>query len=80
MIKKLEYLFLFLLFTFGFLLYLHFSYNPHFQRNVIYLTGAGYFFWSLYHHYTLGDLHTSIIIEYLAIILLGLVVLSSTFL
>jgi hypothetical protein len=80
MSQKIEYIFLFLLFTFSFLLYLYFSYNGHLQRDVIYVTGGLYFLWSLYHHYRLGDLHLSIIIEYLVVILLGLIVLSSTFL
>ncbi|MFZ2153449.1 MAG: hypothetical protein WAV41_05385 [Microgenomates group bacterium] len=77
--QKLDYLLVFLLFSFGFCLYLYFSYNGHLQRNVIYVTGGLYFLWSLWHHYRLGDLHLSIIIEYLAIISLGLLVLSSTF-
>ena len=78
--QKFEYLLLFLLFIFGFSFYLYFSYNGHYQRNVIYITGGSYFLWSLWHHYLKGDLHLAIIIEYLVIILLGLIVLSSTFL
>ena len=75
---KLEYILLFLLFSFGFLFYIFFSYNSHYQRNIIYATSGFYFLWSLYHHYQKGDLHTTIIIEYLVFILLGVIVLGST--
>jgi len=78
--RKIENILLALIFVIGGSLFLYFNYNPHYQRNVIYGTSGMYFFWSLYHHYQKGDLHTSIIIEYLVIILLGVIVLSSTFL
>lgn len=80
MSTKLEYLILAIILIAGAFFYTIFGYNDHLQRNIIYATGGLYFLWSLHHHYRLGDLHLSIIIEYLVIILLGLVVLSSTFL
>lgn len=80
MTKKLEYIVLGLILLFGIILYLYFDYNGHYQRNIIYLTGGSYFLWSLHHHYKRGDLHLSIIIEYLAIIFFALIVLSATFL
>ena len=52
------------------------SYNPIIQRNIIYATGVGYFLWSIYHHYKRGDLHISIVIEYLVIILLALILIT----
>ena len=55
-----------------------FSYDSHFQRRIIYLTSFAYLAWSLFHHYRKGDLHLSIIIEYLALILLAIVITSST--
>lgn len=54
------------------------SYNPEMQRNILYTTGVGYFFWSIYHHYKRGDLHISIIIEYLVMILLALILITQT--
>ncbi|MFA5895002.1 MAG: hypothetical protein WC851_04455 [Candidatus Shapirobacteria bacterium] len=80
MIKKLENIILGIILIAGFFLYLYFDHNSHYQRNVIYLTGGSYFLWSLYHHYQKGDLHLSIIIEYLVIIFFALIILSSTFL
>ena len=80
MTKKIETFILLFIFTLGAVLFFLFSYNPHLQRNIIYFTGGSYFLWSLYHHYRIGDLHVSIIIEYLVFILLGLIVLSATFL
>ncbi|HPJ16887.1 MAG TPA: hypothetical protein PK639_01485 [Candidatus Woesebacteria bacterium] len=55
-----------------------FSYEPHYQRRIIYLTSFAYLAWSLFHHYRKGDLHLSIIIEYLALILLAVVITTST--
>jgi hypothetical protein len=78
--KKLDYLILSIIFVSGLILFFIFSYNSHYQRNVIYGTSGLYFLWSLYHHYQKGDLHPSIVLEYLLFILLGLIVLSSTFL
>ncbi|MBI2464930.1 hypothetical protein HYV64_02195 [Candidatus Shapirobacteria bacterium] len=80
MIKKLENIILGFILVTGLFLYIYFRNNSHYQRNIIYLTGGSYFLWSLYHHYQKGDLHLSIIIEYLIIILFALVVISSTFL
>lgn len=77
---KTDYFILFLLFILGFGLYFFFSYNSHYQRNVIYGTSSLYFVWSLFHHYQKGDLHLSIILEYLLFILLGVIILSATFL
>lgn len=80
MIKKLEYFILGLIMIVGSALYIYFDHNSHYQRNVIYITGGSYFLWSLYHHYKKGDLHPSIIVEYLVIVFFALIVLSATFL
>lgn len=62
----------------GGVLFLTFSFEPHSQRRVVYATAASYFIWSLYHHYRRGDLHPSLVVEYLVMALFGLILLSST--
>lgn len=52
--------------------------NSQVRRWIIYSIGILYFVWSLYHHYKRGDLQLSIIIEYLLIILIGIVFISGT--
>lgn len=52
--------------------------DNHVRRWIIYAVGVLYFCWSLYHHYKRGDLQLSIVIEYLLIILLGIVFISGT--
>ena len=75
--KPLEYIFLLICLVSGFFVYI-FTDNNQLRRWIIYLVGVSYFCWSLYHHYKRGDLHLSIIIEYLLIILLGIVFISGT--
>lgn len=53
--------------------------DPHSHRRLVYIATAGYFGWSLLHHYRRGDLSLSIIIEYLLMGLLAILVISSTF-
>jgi len=77
--KPFEYLFLVLFFTIGICFYLFAGLSSSNQRFVVISLGAGYFFWSLYHHYHRGDLSLSIIIEYLVFILFGIVLFSGTF-
>jgi len=75
--KPLEYLVLLLGLIFGFCLYIFID-NSQIRRWIIYSLGMIYFCWSLYHHYKRGDLQLSIVIEYLIIILLGIVFISGT--
>lgn len=72
--KPVEYIFLLLIFIIGFFLYVFINNS---QTRIWIVSGVvlSYFGWSLYHHQKRGDLHTSIIIEYLLIILFGLVFL-----
>jgi hypothetical protein len=72
--KPVEYILLSLIFIIGFFLYIFINNS---QSRIWIVSGVtfSYFGWSLYHHQKRGDLHTSIIIEYLLIILLGLVFL-----
>lgn len=77
--KPLEYLVLFFIFiSAAVLLILNPSHVS--QRDIVYVTSAAYFLWSLYHHYRRGDLHLSIIIEYLVFILLVIVITASSLL
>ena len=74
----LEYLLLSLVLVVGLTLFFVYSYDSHLQRRAIYLTAAGYFFWSLWHHYRQHDLAVSIIIEYLLFALLAIAIISAT--
>lgn len=75
--KPFEYLILAITFILGIFFYIIFN-NHQAREWIIFTIGAVYFFWSLYHHSQRGDLHLSIIIEYLLIILLGIVFLFGT--
>jgi len=72
--KPIEYIVLFLIFIIGFFLYIFINNS---QSRMLVISGVTFFYfgWSLYHHKKRGDLHTSIIIEYLFFILFGLVFL-----
>jgi hypothetical protein len=74
----LEYLVLLLILLFSAIVFVFFSYDHYLQRRVVYMASTAYFTWSLYHHYRRGDLHTSIIIEYLLFILLAIVITGAT--
>jgi hypothetical protein len=73
--KPLEYIALAVAMSIGVVIYF-FTQSQHFA--IFFIAGA-YFLWSLYHHYRRGDLHLSIVIEYLVLILFALVVLMSNF-
>jgi hypothetical protein len=76
--KPIEYLILLFIFLTALILFFVFRFNHATERWVVYATSAAYFIWSLYHHYRRGDLHLSIVIEYLIFILLAIVVTAST--
>jgi hypothetical protein len=76
--RPVAYLFLLLFFIVGAIFYLTFSYNIYIQKWIVSVTIAVYFIWSLYHHYKRGDLHFSIVLEYLIFGLFAAVLLSST--
>lgn len=73
--KPLEYIFLISIFLAGLISFYSVNTSPFQQRLVIFFTADAYLVWSVYHHYRRGDLHFSIVAEYLAIILLAMVVL-----
>lgn len=72
--KPTEYFVLGLIFISSIIFYFVFK-----KSEIVYITAALYFCWSIYHHYHRGDLQLSLVIEYLAFILFGLVVLAATF-
>ena len=75
--KPIEYLILLTGLIVGSFLYFFID-NSQARRWIIYGVGVVYFCWSLYHHYKRGDLQLSIVIEYLLIILIGIVFISGT--
>jgi len=77
--KPFEYIFLVLFFIIGICFYFFTSLSQSNRRFVVISLAAGYFLWSLNHHYRRGDLSLSIIIEYLVFILFGIVLFSGTF-
>ena len=76
--KPIEYIVLAFIFLVSLILFFIFRTNSDLKRWVVYLMSAGYFFWSLYHHYKRGDLHLSIIVEYLLFALFAIVLISAT--
>lgn len=75
--KPVEYIVLLAIFLTAFVLFSIFSADHYLERLIVYGTSAAYFLWSLYHHHRRGDLHPSIVIEYLVFIALAIVVASS---
>ncbi|MFA6518840.1 MAG: hypothetical protein WCV93_04315 [Candidatus Shapirobacteria bacterium] len=76
--KPLDFVLLFLFFAICLVSFFVFGIDGHSRRSIVYITAGGYFLWSLAYHYRRGDLHPSIIIEYLVMALLGTIVLSTT--
>ncbi len=54
-----------------------FSYDKSFQAAVALSVAISYFIWGLVHHHLHRDLHLATVLEYLAIAVLGIVVLFS---
>lgn len=57
---------------FGFWL---FSYDKNFQAAIVVATSLGYFSWGMVHHRIHDDLHLEVVLEYLAISVLGVVII-----
>lgn len=79
-VKKhpIQFIVLTLILLVGGAMFVYFNYNPELQRDVVYFTGGAYFIWSLYHHYKRGDLHVSLVLEYLVLILFASILLTKT--
>jgi hypothetical protein len=75
--KPFEYIVLALSFILGIFFYVILN-DSQSRKWIICSIGVAYFCWSLYHHHKRGDLHLSIIVEYILIILLGSILLFNT--
>lgn len=62
---------------FGLSAFIVFSYDKGFQIAVAVAVAASYVAWGVIHHSIHGDLHVSVLVEYLAVAALGLVVVFS---
>jgi len=54
-----------------------FSYDRNFQAAIAVAVAVSYIVWGLVHHHIHKDLHASVIVEYLAIAIVGLVAVFS---
>ena len=54
-----------------------FGYDREFQAAIVISTALGYFVWGLIHHFLHRDLYIEVVLEYLAIAVLGIVVVFS---
>lgn len=72
-----HYLVLLFILTFGVCAFLYFRRFPQAQIVSIFLTTSFYVLWGIIHHHLEGDLHLRIVLEYVAIALLGFLILWS---
>ena len=72
-----HYLSLFGVIFVGLLAFLIFSYDRGFQLAILVSVAAAYVAWGFVHHYIHKDLYLSVIIEYAAVALVGLVIVFS---
>lgn len=72
-----HYLVLLFILVFGAIAFFYFQRFPQAQTVSIFLTASFYVLWGIVHHYLEGDLHLRVIMEYVAIALLGFLILWS---
>lgn len=70
-----HYLILLFILSFGALIFWYFQRYPQAQIVSVFLTASFFVLWGVIHHNLEGDLHIRIILEYLAVALLGFLVL-----
>lgn len=70
-----HYLILLFILLFGILSFWYLRLNQQAQIVSVFLTAVFYVLWGVIHHYIEGDLHIRIIMEYLAMAILGFVIL-----
>lgn len=70
-----HYLVLLFILLFGALTFFYLGRNPQAQIVSVFLTAVFYVLWGVVHHYLEGDLNIRIVMEYLAMAILGFVVL-----
>lgn len=52
-----------------------FSYDRNFQAAIVIASATGYFSWGIVHHHIHKNLHLEVVLEYLAIAVLGVVII-----
>jgi hypothetical protein len=72
-----HYILLFGILMAGFIGLVIFSYDRNFQFAVATATSVAYVFWGIIHHLQHKDLHFEVVLEYVAVAILGLTVLFS---
>lgn len=72
-----HYLSLFGILLAGFAGLILFSYDKNFQMSIALATGGAYVAWGIVHHAVHGDLYLETVIEYIAIAILGMVIIFS---
>lgn len=70
-----HYLSLFIILFFGGFSFFYLKRNQQAQLVSVFLTSSFYFIWGVVHHLLEGDLHIRIVMEYLAMSILGFVLL-----
>ena len=70
-----HYIILLFILVFGILAFLHFQRYPQAQIMSVFLTASFYVLWGIVHHYLEGDLHIRVVMEYVAVALLGFLIL-----
>jgi len=70
-----HYLILLFLLASGGLVFFYFQRFPQAQIVSAFLTASFYVLWGVIHHYLEGDLHLRVVVEYMAVALLGFLVL-----
>lgn len=72
-----HYLLLFGILFAGFAGLILFSYDKHFQTAIAGALAGSYVAWGIVHHYLHNDLHWEVVVEYIAMAVLGLAILFS---
>lgn len=70
-----HYLVLIFILSFGTLTFFFFRQIPQKQILSVFLTATFYVFWGIIHHYLKGDLHLRIVLEYIAVAILGFIII-----
>jgi len=65
------------IFIVGFLGFLFFSYDKGFQIAILAAISISYVVWGVVHHYIHKDLYLAVVLEYLAVAILGFVIVFS---
>ena len=72
-----HYISLFGLLFISFMGFFVFSYDRVFQQSITIAMGVSYVAWGVIHHYLHRDLHLSVVLEYMAVAVVGIVIVYS---